>query len=222
MRLSTKKISIGIILYVILLCLIASGLASCSTSKGLKTSSRSAHDSAAASNTTAAAVKSSDSLSTQKKDSSYNNNLVLVFDNDSPAAGQTAEKSDLDSNTAEPANDYEAAEKKPKKIVPDKKPGQKASGRFVYKINGNTIESPSKLKSATIQNNGHVEQVNISQVKSVDSNRSTAVTAVTVHDEKNIVSKEKRSSGLPWYVWFLLIAILLAAALYVLRRFKII
>ena len=166
---------------------------SCSTVHKIKSTEQRRVDSTATKKVEQIHTVKKDSTGYHQKDSSYKEIITI----------------DFDTAAAEPANEYEAAPRKP-------------HGPYVYNIGGNTVKSPERIKSATIERNGHKTEIDVSQVKTIDSSQQKTEEKTQVVIEEKKTTKDKTSKHTPFAISLLLLIALVAAALYALRRYKII
>lgn len=167
-------------------------LFSCSTSSKIKSTGQLHADSSYSKNVDQIHTVTKDSTGYHLKDSSYKEIITIDFD------------------TAELANDYEAA------------PLKKPRGPYEYNIGGNTVKTPIKVRSATIERNGHKSEIDAHQIKTADSTKEKTKEEAHVVIEEKKITKEKTSRHTPFAISLLLIIALVAAAWYALRRYKII
>jgi hypothetical protein len=188
-----KKIAV-LLIFLLGALLFTAALCSCSSTHKLKSTTMVSTDIVVQKNSEQILLVKKDSAGYHQKDSIYKEVITI----------------DFDTTAAEPANDYESAQIKPLR------------GPYVYNIGGNTVKSPARIKSATIERNGHKTELDVSQVKTTDSLQQKTEEKTQVFIEEKKTTKDKTSRHTPFAISLLLLMALVAVALYSLRRYKII
>lgn len=190
-----------LLLWILLLILVASGMASCSTVHKIKSTEQIKTDSISIKKAVQIHTAKIDSTRLQQTDSSYKEIITINFDTAAAVPGTP---------TGELANDYEAAELKP------------LHGPYSYNIAGNTIRSALPIKSATIERSGHKTAIDLTAVKKLDSDTTKVEEQTHVVTEIKKTTKDKTSRSMPFVLSLLLLLVAVAGGLYALRRYKVI
>lgn len=168
-------------------------ICSCSTTHKIKSTEQRSTDSTGTKQTATVQVNKIDSSNYKATDSSYKEAITINFD-----------------TTAQPVNDYEAAELKPIK------------GPYVYHIAGNTIKTPARITSATIERHGHKQQIEAVQVNKTDSLATSAKEESKVITQEKKTIKDTTTRRTPFLLFTGLMLLLFVAVYYTLKKYNII
>jgi hypothetical protein len=187
---SVRKIAISLLIYVALVCLICSGLLSCTASSKIKTAVKSNTDSVVAKKETTATTAHNDSVAIKTTDSSFTEEIIF---NLQPLPADTAAQVWSNGN----ATDYFT-------------PVQKRKGPFIYKVNGSIIQSDQPVSSVTIKTKGQVLKKDSTRVIKSDSSSSAKAETVQVKKLQTQTEVAKKTTRL--FSWWWILVILTAAA----------